>query len=370
MPKAKITAVFLLSTCLAGPMSAHAFSWENGDYKINLRGSLRLSVNHDDCEATGCPTPQRPDVKLTDQSDTYMSGNFSHIQVDGSKKFGNGMTGVFKSEWKFDPTVSGDSDSFTDFEQYLGVKGGFGMVRAGTILTPYMQSGVKLDPFRRDALAGRFFIDIYSALHHTNGKGRGRSTNTIRYDSPKFLEAISAQLFLGIDGTSENDESQDDHSFGGGAIYNKGPAYAFVQYYNNGEPGDDVAYKLGGSYKFGSATIHAQYEIDGGLISLSEGLVPGVSPKGDLNFEGNTVDGADVWLIGANYKWDKALLIAQYGQRKDSSAAEDGHGSWIVGASYHLDKDFYLYTGYLSKDHNANARGTDSRVTAGGTYIF
>lgn len=369
MSTIKKTATCLLSGCLLiGPISVHAFSWESGDYKINLQGSLRMSINHDDCEATGCPTPQRPDVRLTDQSDTYMSGNFSHIQVDGSKKFSNGLTGVFKSEWKFDPTASGDT--LTDFEQYLGVKGNFGMVRVGTILTPYMQTGVKLDPFRRDALAGRFFIDIYSALHHSNGKGRGRSTNTIRYDSPTFMQALNAQLFVGIDGTTDNGEAQDDHSFGGGISYDQGPVYAFAQYYDNGESGDDSAYKFGGSYNFGNTTVLAQYEIDAGLISLSEGLVPGASPQGDLNFEGNTIDGADIWLIGAQYKWDKAVFIAQYGQRKDSSATEDGHAGWIIGGGYHLDNNFYLYTGYLRKDHNADARGTDNRVTVGGTYIF
>jgi len=230
-----------------------------------------------------------------------------------------------------------------------------------------MQLGVKLDPFRRDSIAGRFFVDIYSGLHHTNGFGRGRATNTIRYDSPSFLGGLTVQVFLSLDETSN-----DDHARGAGLMYNHKNIYALLQYYDANQPGNSDAIKIGGKYKFGKkGSIFAQYESDGGLISLSEGLVPGVSPTGDLSYTtANTVEGADLGLIGGSWNIDKVKLIAQYGERDDSNrGTQDGHKGAVLGASYWQTKQLYYYAGYLVKDFN-DAKDKDERITFGTTFTW
>lgn len=372
------------ASMLALPLAGEAITWDAGDLQVNFHGSLRPSINSDDCSSPckggwrGGPAGE----SLAGKKSAYMTSNFSHIQFDGTYKLNEKNSAVFKTEWKIEITdatttsidSNGDTSStpntLVDFEQYLGLKGGYGMFRAGTIMTPYMQSGVKLDPFRRDAIAGRFFVDIYSALHHNTGFGRGRATNTVRYDSPKFLGGLSLQAFVSLD-----ESSNDDHATGAGLMWDSKSVYAFLQYYDANSPGKSDATKIGGKYKFGkTASIFAQYESDGGLISLSEGIA-GVPPVGDLNYTvDNTVEGADLALIGATWNINKFELIGQYGERDDSESAGvttiNGHKGYLVGAAYRQTKQLYYYTGYLVKDFNASTLDQDKRFTVGTTFTW
>jgi predicted porin len=246
-------------------------------------------------------------------------------------------------------------------DQYLGLQGGFGILRVGTMLTPYMETGIMMDPYRRDALAARFFPEIQSALHTGTAKGRGRTTNSIRFDSPSARGA-AAQFFYGIDQSDDN-----DNSFGTGLTFDSQYMSLFGQWYDNGESGKDEAWKLGGELKGGGASLFGQYEYDDGLISLAENLAPE-----DDTVDANTTYGADVWHVGLKYTNGKVLFIGQYGERKDSkngTVEKDGLTGWLAGLSIYLDKTFYFYTGYTEKDYN-NDRKNDSRFTLGGTLTF
>jgi predicted porin len=376
------------ASLLALPLAAEAVTWDSGDLTVNFHGSLRPSINFEECDAPCAGPWQAPtdDSIDTEKKNTYMTSNFSHFQFDGKYKLNEKNAAIFKLEWKIDISESKNtvspvdstvqsSNTLVDFEQYLGLKGGYGMFRAGTILTPYMQSGVKLDPFRRDAIAGRFFVDIYSALHHGTGFGRGRATNTIRYDSPKFLGGLDLQLFYTLD-----ESNNDNHGYGAGLMYDNKTFYGFLQYYDANRNGKSDATKLGGKFRFGkTASIWAQYESDGGLISLSEGLNrPLSSPAGDLiNYEGeNDVDGADVYVLGADWNINKFQLIGQYGERDDASAAgttvPNGHKGYLLGGAYRQTKQLYHYAGYLVKDLNTPVADVDknTRFTVGSTFTW
>ncbi|MGB5279513.1 MAG: porin [Gammaproteobacteria bacterium] len=378
-----------VASTLAYPLAGQAVTWDAGDLQVNFHGSLRPSINWEECDSP-CRGPwvaPTTDSLPTEKKNSYMTSNFSHFQFDGSYKLTDTTSAVFKTEWKIDITESkttvspGDAtvqstNTLVDFEQYLGLKGGLGMVRAGTILTPYMQSGVKLDPFRRDALAGRFFVDIYSALHHGTGFGRGRATNTLRYDSPKFLGGLDLQAFYTLD-----ESNNDNHGYGAGLMYDNKTFYAFLQYYDANRKGNSDATKVGGKFRFGkTASLWAQYESDGGLISLSEGIVAGVSPAGDLiNYDtDNTVDGADLYVLGADWNIGKFQIIGQYGERDDSTdsatgtTAQNGHKGYLLGGAYRQTKQLYHYAGYLVKDFNTSIPDVDknTRFTVGSTFTW
>jgi hypothetical protein len=353
---------------------AHAFSWQKENTEISLRGALRMSVNNDECGSAclGSWRSTDPADSLAGKSSTYLSGNVSSVQVDGEYQLDKDFAAVFKSEWKINPASQTTGNTLTSLDQFLGIETKFGSCVAGIRVTPYLQTGTRLDPFRRDALATRFFVDIQSALQHNTGKGRGRSTGIIRYDSPKFIKSLEFQAFVGLDETSDN-----DHSFGGGLHYGKGPVQGFAQYYNNNEPGDDAAFKIGGKYTFKDTAVFGQYELDLGLISLSENISSLSSStvntaKGDNTFENNVTTGADVWYLGVTQKVNDYLFIAQYGQRADSDNGrfpDDGHKAWVLGASFYMKKFLYFYTGYLQKVFN-DRKSSDRRITLGATLTF
>lgn len=359
---------------LFGPLMAGAAEWKAGDWTLSLGGTLRVSYNEEECDSA-CENIWRNadlDSVPEDQPSDYLSMNISQFAVSGSRMMDSGMNAVFKTEWRVDTPDNQNETTFHNYEQYIGVDAKWGLLRVGTIETPYMQIGALLDPFYSDALSSRFFVDIQSALHHNNGKGRGRSTNTLRYDSPLSKGGFTAQFFTGLDNSEDS-----DNSYGVGFIYTSKKMTWFAQYYNNGESGDDEAYKIGGKIGSGSFSVFGQYEFDKGLISLAENLSALGSEdentaEGDNTYEDNHTTGADVWFLGASYKMGKIMLIYEYGERKDSDHGrekDDGHTGWVLGLSVHLDKYVYIYTGYLEKEFNDD-RDKDTRYTVGATLRF
>lgn len=355
--------VVILTLLFLYPLESLAVEWKGNNWSVNMNGALRVSYNDDDI---GTEVPDK------NESNKYLSGNKSHIQFTGSRTLSMGINGIFKTEWGLDPTDTSDEDgtspekdkeklSLTDMDQYLGLEGSFGLLRVGTMMTPYMQTGIMMDPYQRDSLGARFFPKIQSALQTGTAKGRGRTTNSIRYDSPP-AQGTAAQFFYGIDENGDN-----DNSFGTGITYESKYMSLFAQWYDNNESGKDEAYKFGGELKGGGVSLFGQYEFDDGLISMAENLAPAGTGVDD-----NITYGADVWHAGLKYTNGKFLIIGQYGQRKDSKNGaldDDGLTGWLMGLSVYLDTTFYLYTGYAQREYNDD-RDDDSRFSLGATLTF
>jgi predicted porin len=369
------TAGWITLFVICVPWTAQAAELKTSDWLINVGGELRISYNKEDCDDACQDIWRSPDTDtgVYEDSSEYLTGDISTVSISGNRQMENGIKAVFNSEWRIDVPEGDDDTMFSNFEQYIGIDAPYGLVRAGTVETPYMQTGKLIDPFTRDALSTRFFVDIQSALHHSNGKGRGRSTNTIRYDSPISKSGVTLQLFTGIDNSGD-----DENSLGGGVIYTSQNMSLFAQYYDNGESGDDEAYKIGGKLGSNNFSIFGQYEFDEGLISLSENLSSLATDtvntaEGDNTFEKNKTSGADVWFVGASYNTGKTVLLYEYGERKDSDGGrlkKDGHKGWLAGMKIQFDKYVYLYLGYLEKEYNASGRDKDTRYTIGASLIF
>jgi predicted porin len=357
------------------PLVCHAAEINAGDWVLNIGGALRMSYIEEDCDGACQDIWRTTDTDKTayEDADTYLTGDISTVSISGGRQMESGMNAVFKTEWRIDMPEGDDETILTNYEQYLGLDGTWGLFRAGTIETPYMQTGNMLDPFSSDALSTRFFVDIQSALHHNTGKGRGRATNTLRYDSPLSESGVTAQLFTSIDNSDDS-----DNAFGGGFIYNSKSMTLFMQYYDNSEAGDDEATKFGAKFGSQAFSLFGQYEYDQGLISLSEGLSSIDTEDlsigdGDNTLEDNETTGADIWLLGASYKTGKMTLVYEYGERKDSDKGRvdnDGHSGWVLGLSLHLDTYVYFYLGYLEKEYNEDGKDKDTRYTCGATMKF
>ncbi len=370
-----ISSLLFTMIIIISPMICQAAEVQAGDWLLNLGGALRMSYNQEDCDDPCQDIWRSTDIDTTayEDSDTYLTGDISQISLSGKRKMDAGMNAFFKTEWRLDTPEGDDETILTNYEQYLGVDAAMGLLRAGTIETPYMQTGNMLDPFSSDALSTRFFVDIQSALHHNTGKGRGRATNTLRYDSPLSEAGVTAQLFMAIDNSEDA-----DHAYGGGLIYTSPQMTLFWQYYDNGESGDDEATKIGAKMGSEVFSIFGQYEFDNGLISLSEGLSSLNSDtvnttNGDNTFRNNRTTGADVWFVGLSYKTGKVTLLYEYGEREDSEKGrldKDGHTGWVVGLSIQFDTYAYCYLGYLEKEFNDDDRDKNTRYSIGVTFSF
>ncbi len=156
------------------------------------------------------------DIPDTDNN-LALSSNTSAIGVKGSEDLGNGLKAIYKMEWQVavapGPTTDPDND-FVDGEsetdglkgrdQFMGLKGGWGTIKFGTMSSNYKQMGGKIDPLYRTPLEGRFFLNTQSKLHGGKGMNRGRQTHTAQYVSPKMA---GIQLVANTTFSGSNDET-------------------------------------------------------------------------------------------------------------------------------------------------------------------
>jgi len=145
-------------------------------------GNIHLSINQfDKDDGTGAGT----------NGNLYMASNTSSLGVKGSEDLGDGMKAIYQVEFQIDPAdgyaASGNAEVLAPRDSFVGLKGGFGTIKFGTMSSNYKQTGAKVDALYRTPAEGRGFIATQSsALHGGLGINRGRETSTVQYVSPKF----------------------------------------------------------------------------------------------------------------------------------------------------------------------------------------
>ncbi len=174
-------------------------------------GNVHISLNAADNDVDGA------------DNNLKVSSNTSAIGVKGSEDLGDGLKAIYKVEFQIlagpgpDTTpdtggIYGSSIStgigvgdLTGRDQFMGLKGGLGAIKFGTMSSNYKQMGGKVDPLYRTPLEGRGFLQTQSsALHGGKGINRGRQTHTAQYVSPKMA---GIQLVANTTFSGSNDET-------------------------------------------------------------------------------------------------------------------------------------------------------------------
>ena len=175
-----------------------------------------------------------------------MTSNTSAIGVKGSEALGDGLKAIYKMEFQVDVSDSGSATTepkgFTGVvnrDQFVGLKGGMGTIKFGTMSSNYKQMGGKVDPLYRTRLEGRGFLGTQSSLHKGRGITAGRQTNTVQYVSPK-MGGIQLVLNTTVSGV-------DDETNGVGVRWSNKNILAYLDWIDNDLVGD--ATKIGGRYK-------------------------------------------------------------------------------------------------------------------------
>jgi len=237
-----------------------------------IYGNLHFSINAADNDIVGADNAVK------------MSSNTSAVGVKGSEDLGDGLKAIYKAEWEIDTLQNnnvdpdgsiipntGGSGALTGRDQFLGLKGGFGTIKLGTMSSNYKQMGGKVDPLYRTPLEGRGFLDTQSGdLHGGKGVNRGRQTDTVQYVSPK-MGGISLVVNTTLSGAGDgagNTNATDETTGVGIRWSNK----AFMVYADwiDGVPqnrapsstgtGSESAMKVGGKFTAKAFSAALQYE--------------------------------------------------------------------------------------------------------------
>lgn len=351
-----------MSLLLAGGMSAAAAD-------VKLYGQIDLSVRYIDSDANGF------------EDDWNLKSTTSAIGVMGSEDLGNGLNAFFKIEYQTDVANDNGGNGWNGRDQYVGLGTRFGKLYGGTMSTAYKSPGSKIDPFYRTQVQSRS-IGLQSNLHSGKGEdGQGRATNTVRYDSPKFLGGMQVNGTYTFD--SNANDGNDDDPFSLGVTYAGGNFFAFASYINTNADGDTEAAQLGGKYTFGNFAVRGIYEFDLGLISAQAGNGVGTGGSTGGRAKGAQDDGADVWSIGADYTFGNNLIAADFGHGAGSDGktgvgADCSNGTpaglvpadceveeydvYRLGAMHNLSKRTMLYIAGAVTDYDNKGKDTAAAI--------
>jgi predicted porin len=302
------------------------------------------------------------DESIVNSQDYVTSGNDTNfvcttcsIGFKGSEDLGNGLKAIFKIDFQYDinnrnngkvsqsknttgvvTNVTGSADSITDRDQWLGLAGNFGQVRVGTISTTYKSHGAMLDPAYRTVVQQRDWL-LQSVLHSGAGQqGQGRSTNTARYDSPDW-NGLKVMATYTLDSTNQG---QNENPYGFGAQYENGGILVFADYLTTDQGSNDSAYKAGAKYTINNFAVFGQYEFDNGLISTNSFGLPVNNP--------NSVQGADVWMLGTTYTMGNNTLYGAYAQGDNAQNInfDTSYDAWEIAGIHSMSKQTFVYLGY------------------------
>jgi predicted porin len=271
-------------------------------------------------------------VQNTQEGDTSISevvSNASRLGVKGKIEFNHGLTGVYQAEYEVQVddgekdktykgtgegtvTSTGDdvttkvevkgSQTFSQRNTFIGIKGDFGQVIVGQFDTPLKKAQAKIDLF--NDLEG----DIKSAIT----KSDNREKNSAQYNTPTMAGLVATVAHIASEDETVNDGTSSS------LTYTRNAFYAAVAYDTDVEAnGIDVT------------RLVAQYS------------VAGITLGGLWETQQQAGDNKDGWVYSAAYKLTSDVkLKAQYGE---SDIAKDDAKTYSLGVDYKLAEGAKAY---------------------------
>ena len=320
---------------LAAPLAAQA-----GD--VSVYGVAHVSLNQIDVGAT--------------DGELDLTSNKSHFGIKGSRDLGDGLTGFFQTSWQVDYTDNTLNDPSTNpnpntdlmvFDRWIGLKGSFGSVKAGTMASNYKQTGKIVDPFWATRAQMRDTGLMPAALLNGMDVHRSRITNAVQYTSNK-INNMTFVLNTTLDGSG-------DKNTGLGVRYKNKNITAFFDYIKIDEIGSwapaakiatgESGMKVGGAYTMDATTIALGFDMTEDLLSN------------------------DYTQLSVTHKLNKKGTVAlSYGQADSASGTSDKSG-FVLGYKHKLGNQTGVYVAYL--DQSNDVASTElSGFSTGMTYKF
>lgn len=283
----KPCAAFALSTLsLCFPLSLFA-------EPLDVYGRINVSVQQSD-EGAG--------------AFSELKSNSSRFGLRGDQALEQGLTVIYRLEWEVDPSDEANERNIRSRDQFIGLRGSYGTIKAGRI-----DSALKLAQGNVDQ-----FSD-YEADIRALWRGENRTSNTLMYISPSF-QGFSAQLSHvmadtpnGVDGQSValiygDEDLEDSQVFGSIALDND----------INGFDNQRLMLQTRWQGVIVGAGVHQQQAV--------------VSGQKD-----------DGYVLSVAHQWQQIEFKAQYQTLSDDNAIS-------VGADYRIGEQTKLYAWYSSFD--------------------
>lgn len=318
--------------------------------EVVVYGSLRTSVEYAKMSDTSADYSK---VRLVDQS--------SRLGFKGTDKLDNGLTVLWQAEQRVRVGASNAdgtnnaSVGWGDRDTFVGLQGGFGLVRAG-----------KFDDII-DASRGDFYGAL-GGLEETSSinsrfvrRGAAKSNNTIAYHSPSFGGfGFKAQYVMGEKTASTNNNGYAATAFYKASLFELGAGYKGMS------DTTSSAASTGGD----NADKYKYYVVGGSVMPIAGLKISAAVDQTKVTDSGTTTKQVGYGL-GAQYDMGKYSFQTSYGKLNDkkvNGVKDSTSGAWgaEVGMTYALSKQTKLLAGvsYIKNESGASLTTNTSAFAA------
>jgi predicted porin len=336
-----------------------------------LYGSARVSIDYVDVDKPDGP------FSLNSNDSWDVRNNSSRLGVRGLEDLGGGLSAIYQYEFGVDLTEGGNFES--NRPKWVGLKGGFGSVTAGTQWSAYYNVTGVADIFN----SNRSFA---SDTGYLGGQWGARLDNSILYTSPD-MSGFKAQAMLIMNSTDTRVPNVSDSVdlWQLGFNYSNGPIYAgaaYMQLSNSDEAtfnGDDASqWALVGAYKPGPFSVGLLYE-QGDLNTVSLSPLVDAIPLSDID------DTWSIYLFGS-YTFGNNEIKAAYGFMEPEGdyvldvanarrQSYDGIQNLLLSYQYNFSKRTRVWFEYLGRNDDNDGvisvvKGDQNVISIGTRHDF
>jgi|SRR5690625_2987950 len=283
------------------------------EYEISLYGRANVSIDYLDDGA--------------DYSKANLSSNSSRLGFRAERDF-DGIVAIMQIEQEIDYSDSGSNWASRD--TYVGLRGDFGLVRAGKFDTPFKRARGPANLF------GDQLGDMRNLTRAYDGRFDERMPNTLHYQTPS-MNGFQLNLAWSLHEGSDADSDGSDDAYSTSLTWQNGDfdvALAYETFDSNRSRGGRDAVRLAAAYTLGRTTLAGFYQT--------------------IDHDNAQFD-SDVYGVGASYKLtDKTQLKGHYLVR--SSDVDDADSDLVaIGVEHRLGSQLRVYVNYAFVGNDANA---------------
>lgn len=350
-----------------------------------LYGSARVSVDYDDVDTTylNARQPNGALVPFTRGFNAWdVFNNTSRLGVRGEEELGGGLSAIYQYEFGVDVTDGGNLQS--NRPKWVGLKGGFGSITAGTQWTPYYNAIAVGDIFNSSKFYDK---DVY--LGDSFGV---RMDNSIVYATPN-LSGFKAEVMLVMNGScSPNDpvtpadlcKTGADNKLNGnlsndldmwnlGLSYKNGPFFLGASYMSlEGSSFDNFVTRptwdgdqwgVAVGFNTGPFAVSLAYE-NGDLNVLNFGKTQNLILTGQYTF------GPNVLRAAYTHSSPEDDRIGVVSNGVAGVLLQDDRSNWALGYQYNLSKRTRVWVEYLGQEVDNDLVGSTQTISIGTRHDF
>lgn len=312
-------ALLPLALAAALPVTAMA------DEEVTIYGRAHVSVDWLDDGA--------------DYSEINIASNSSRLGFRAQREF-ESMTAIMQIEQEIDYSNSGSSWASRD--SYVGLRGNFGLLRAGKFDTPFKRARGPANLF------GDQLGDMRNLTRVGDARFDERAPNTIHYQTPA-LNGLQFNLAYSLHEGNDADDDGSDGAYSASATWKKGHydlALAYEKFEEDRSRGGRDAIRLATGYTIGKVQLAGFYQTADHDIEAFD---------------------SDVYGMGASYKLTDKTAIKGHYLIRSADLAEADSAMLAMGVEHRLASQLRVYANYavVSNDDNVNLNPwSQGRTTA------